>query len=102
MMLLGALSALLIAALSAAAICACLLLGRARYRAPRHGPEARAALRRHPAGRNRRDEFDGLLAYADPGDGPPMGPGRAAGPDDDPEFIKSLERLIRGEDGDSR
>jgi hypothetical protein len=100
MMLLGALSALLIAALSAAAICACLLLGRARYRAPRHGPEARAALRRHPAGRNRRDEFDGLLAYVDPG--PPRGPGRATGPDDDPEFIKALERLIRGEDSDNR
>ena len=68
-----------------------------RLRAPfRPGPDADAALRRHPAGRDRRvsaitpRDLSGPLSarFA-----PPMGP------DDDPEFIDALERLIRG-DGD--
>ena|SRR6266700_2430790 len=100
MMLLGALSALLIAALTAAAVCACLLLGRARWRhVPRHGPEARAALRRHPAGRSRPGELADLLAQSHAGTG--VTASRPTGPDDDPEFIRALERLIRGgEDGE--
>jgi hypothetical protein len=61
----------------------------------RPGPDAGAALRRHPASR-------GQHASLVPGD--PAGPLSAqwpapTGPDDDPEFIDALERLIRG-DGD--
>jgi hypothetical protein len=60
----------------------------------RPGPDADAALRRHPAGRDRRvsavtpRDLSGPLSaqFA-----PPMGP------DDDPEFIDALERLIRGD-----
>jgi hypothetical protein len=58
----------------------------------RSGPGADAALRRHPAGRGRH----AALMSSDPGDAmssrwpPPIGP------DDDPEFIDALERLIRG------
>src|SRR6266700_1185106 len=99
MMLLGALSALLIAALLAAAMCAWLLTGRALWRdhqPPRSGFDEQAALRRHPAGRSRAERA---------GHGGP--PHEAAlpsrphptGPDDDPDFINALERLIRG-DGD--
>ncbi|SRR5216683_181290 len=51
------------------------------------GPEADAALLRHPAGRR----LDGPAAEAGP-----------AGPDDDPEFLRLLDRVIRngGEPGD--
>jgi hypothetical protein len=94
MMLLGALSALLIAALAAAVICAWLLAGRALWRprqVPPPGLDAQAALRRHPSARARAEQ---------PGLAPPAGsfpaPSRPTGPDDDPEFIRALERLIRG------
>ena len=62
----------------------------------RPGPDADAALRRHPAGRGRR------VPAVTPRDlsGPLIAPFAAPmGPDDDPEFIDALERLIRG-DGD--
>jgi hypothetical protein len=36
-----------------------------------------------------------VRALGQPGGRPPQ---RPAGPDDDPEFISALERLIRGED----
>jgi hypothetical protein len=69
-----------------------------RTRRPRHlarptGPAADAALRRHPAGR-------ALTADAEPA--PAQQPGasrswaRPFGPDDDPEFLSELDRLIRG------
>jgi hypothetical protein len=49
--------------------------------------EADAALRRHPAGRSRPHR--------------PSGRSRPQGPDDDPEFLRSLNRAIRGaEPGD--
>ena len=69
---------------------------RRRLRATfRPGPDAESALRRHPAGRGRR------VSGATPSDvgslsaqfAPPLGP------DDDPEFIDALERLIRGDGG---
>src|SRR5215467_6014135 len=60
----------------------------------RPGPDADAALRRHPAGSGRRvpavtsRDLSGPLSaqFAPP-----------VGPDDDPEFIDALERLIRGD-----
>jgi hypothetical protein len=62
----------------------------------RPGPDAESALRRHPAGRGRRvsgvtssDQVGPLSARF----APPLGP------DDDPEFIDALERLIRGDGG---
>jgi hypothetical protein len=99
MMLLGALSALLIAALLAAIICAWLLAGHTLWRSrqlPPAGFDAQAALRRHPSGRARA----GQAGFG----GPPGGwdlpvPGRPTGPDDDPEFIRALERLIHGGEG---
>jgi hypothetical protein len=97
MMLLGALSALLIAALLAAATCAWLLAGRALWRTrqpPHTGFDAQAALRRHPAGRSRAERAD-FGAPAQKGS-LPVSP-QPAGPDDDPEFISALERLIRGD-----
>jgi hypothetical protein len=72
------------------------LAGRALPRRPSgYERDGQAALRRHPAGRDRRVEPDGLRP---PGrtDGP--GLVKPAGPDDDPEFISALERLIRGDD----
>ena len=87
MVLLGAVSTLVIAVLMAATLGMLLLTGRAwRRRRPlgRPGPGADDALRRHPAGRAR---------HARTGAGTP---GPAVGPDDDPEFISSLEWLIRG------
>ena len=62
----------------------------------RPGPDADAALRRHPAGRGRRVSAVTPRDLSGPLSGqfaPPVGP------DDDPEFIDALERLIRG-DGD--
>lgn len=66
-------------------------------RLPRHELDAQAALRRHPAGRDRWLEPDGLRALTRPGEDAP-GSGQPTGPDDDPAFISALERLIRGED----
>jgi hypothetical protein len=60
----------------------------------RPGPDAEAALRRHPAGRGRR------VSAVTPRDlaGPLSAQvGAPVGPDDDPEFIDALERLIRGD-----
>jgi hypothetical protein len=115
MVLLGAVSALLIVALLAIARRAWRGAGHPRLRfgpparsarygrnprrprrpATRPGPDADAALRRHPAGRGRHAAMvPGELAGAPPAQWP--GP---VGPDDDPEFIDALERLIRG-DGD--
>jgi hypothetical protein len=101
MMLLGALSALLIASLLAAAVCAWLLAGRAAWWSPpppRHGMSAEAALRRHPAGRARQLDPAGLIS-PDADTSPALR--RPAGPDDDPDFIRALERLIRGDNYDS-
>jgi hypothetical protein len=107
MVLLGAVSALLIVVMLAAlrymrraaggARRSSRAAGRARRRSravfPR-GPGADAALRRHPAGRGRH----AALVPADQA-GPRSthwtGP---TGPDDDPEFIDALARLIRGDD----
>jgi hypothetical protein len=91
MVLLGAVSTLVIAVLMAATLGALLVTGRARRRrrGPRRpGPAADDALRRHPAGRAR---------HGGTGD---ENPGPVIGPDDDPEFINSLEWLIRGGDPD--
>jgi len=91
MVLLGAVSTLVIALLMAATLGMLLLTGRVwRRRRPagRPGPGADDALRRHPAGRAR---------HGGTGAGH-RGP--AIGPDDDPEFISSLEWMIRGGDPD--
>jgi transposase len=58
------------------------------------GRGEQAAIRRHPAGRERWPEPDSLRAQGQPGGALR----RPTGPDDDPEFISALERLIRGED----
>jgi len=103
MMLLGALSALLIAALVAAVVFAWLLGGgalRHSRRPPRHGPDAEAAFRRHPAGRSRRAGPYDQLAIGQADTSPDLG--KPAGPDDDPDFISELERLIRGDGEDDR
>jgi hypothetical protein len=103
MMLLGALSALLIAALLAAATCAWLLTGRAlwRPRQPPHGGfDAQAALRRHPAGRSRTETEHGGPGVFGPAGALPEA-SRPTGPDDDPEFISALERLIRGDEDEA-
>ena len=101
MVLLGAVavSALLIMMLSAAARYTWRAASNRRRRPrparpPRPGPDADAALGRHPAGRGRHATFG-------PGDAGPLSSQwpAPAGPDDDPEFIDALERLIRG-DGD--
>ena len=98
MVLLGVLSALLIAGLLVGGMWVWWLAGRTLPR-PRHpsrdGRGAQAAIRRHPAGRERWLEPDGPRALSRP-DG--RGSEAPAGPDDDPEFISALERLIRGED----
>lgn len=91
MVLLGVVSTLVIAVLMAATLGALLLTGRAwrrRWPPRQPGPAADDALRRHPAGRARH----GGTAKGDPGP--------AIGPDDDPEFISSLEWLIRGDEPD--
>jgi hypothetical protein len=94
MVLLGVLSALLIAGLLVGGIWVWWLAGRTPPR-PRHGRGAQAAIRRHPAGRERWQELDGVRALGQP-DG--LGSEPPTGPEDDPEFISALERLIRGED----
>jgi hypothetical protein len=68
-----------------------------RARRPRRmahlsGPAAEAAFRRHPAGRALTDAD---LAAAPPRDAPRTW-ARPSGPDDDPEFLRELDRLIRG------
>lgn len=91
MVLLGVVSTLVIAVLMAATLGGLLLTGRAwRRRRPRGRtrPAADDALRRHPAGRAR---------HGGTGE---VNPGPAIGPDDDPEFISSLEWLIRGGEPD--
>ncbi len=57
------------------------------------GPAAEAAFRRHPAGRALSDDVDLAAAQR-----PNMFPVSAHpnGPDDDPEFLTELDRLIRG------
>ena len=100
MVLLGVLSALLIAGLLVGGMCVWWLAGRTfprprTRRPPRDGRGAQAAIRRHPAGRERWLEPDGLRPLGQP-DG--RGAQAPTGPDDDPEFISALERLIRGED----
>jgi hypothetical protein len=68
-----------------------------RTRRPRHlarptGPAAEAAFRRHPAGR-------ALTADGEPASAQQPGASfawvRPCGPDDDPEFLSELDRLIR-------
>ena len=96
MVLLGVLSALLIAGLLVGGMWVWWLAGHTFPRRPsRDGRGAQAAIRRHPAGRERWLEPDGVRALSQPG-GPGSGP--PTGPEDDPEFISALERLIRGED----
>lgn len=101
MVLLGAVavSALLIMMLAAARYAWRAASSRRRRPRPafplRPGPDADAALGRHPAGRGRHATF-GSSDAADPLSSQWPAP---AGPDDDPEFIDALERLIRG-DGD--
>src|SRR5262245_34306055 len=96
MVLLGVLSALLIVGLLVGGMWAWWLAGRTFPRRPyRDGRGARGAIRRHPAGRERWQEPDGPPAPGQPGGRASRGP---TGPDDDPEFISALERLIRGED----
>jgi hypothetical protein len=96
MVLLGVLSALLIAGLLVGGMWVWWLAGRTLPR-PRHpsrdGRGAQAAIRRHPAGLERWLEPDGPA----PGQAGAQGSGPPTGPDDDPEFISALERLIRGE-----
>lgn len=73
---------------------------RRRLRATfRPGPDADSALRRHPAGRGPRVSSVTPSGQAGPLSAqfaPPLGP------DDDPEFIDALERLIRGDGGYDR
>jgi hypothetical protein len=96
MVLLGVLSAVLIAGLLAGGMWVWLAGGTLpRTRHPsRDGRSAQAAIRRHPAGRERWLEPGGPA----PGRPGTRGSGPPAGPEDDPEFISALERLIRGED----
>jgi len=98
MVLLGVLSALLIAGLLVGGIWVWWLAGRT-LPGPRHpsrdGRGAQAAIRRHPAGRERSLEPDGLWAPVQPDARKAQPP---TGPEDDPAFISALERLIRGED----
>lgn len=61
------------------------------------GPDAEAALRRHPAGRARQDMademyFQDMLGGPDPAAEAATWP---AGPDDDPEFLSYLDRVVR-------
>jgi hypothetical protein len=98
MLLLGLLSALLIAGLLAGGTWAWWMAGRTLprpRRLSRSGQDAQAALRRHPAGRERWLEPGGLRAL---GQQDRTAGRHPAGPDDDPEFISALERLIRGEE----
>lgn len=58
------------------------------------GLDAEAALRRHPAGRARPGS-PGDLVWQDAADGQSAVPyARVVGPDDDPEFLRYLDRVI--------
>jgi Phospholipase_D-nuclease N-terminal len=57
------------------------------------GPDAEAALRRHPAGRARYD-MDDEPDFLDMADAVPA-PAWPTGPDDDPEFLSYLDRVVR-------
>lgn len=57
------------------------------------GSAADAAFRRHPAGRGLGADTDALVAARPPGPRAAMGP---SGPDDDPDFLRELDRIIRG------
>ncbi|HEY6277062.1 MAG TPA: hypothetical protein VIX86_12090 [Streptosporangiaceae bacterium] len=98
MVLLGILYALLIAGLLVGGTWAWWLTGRSlplsRHRA-RHRLDAQSALWRHPAARDRWPDGDEPAQLADAHS---PGPARPAGPDDDPEFLRALERRIRGEE----
>jgi hypothetical protein len=98
MVLLGILYALLIAGLLVGGTWAWWLTGRPLplpRHLSRHGLDAQSALWRHPAGRERWLDED---AQPEPAgvDSPALA--RPAGPDDDPEFLRALERRIRGEE----
>jgi hypothetical protein len=98
MVLLGAVSALLIVASLAVLRYTWRTASRARRRSRavfRPGPGADAALRRHPAGSGR---HAAPAPVDQAGAASPQWPS-PVGPDDDPEFIDALERLIRGDDG---
>ena len=98
MVLLGAVSALLIVASLAVLRYTWRAASRARRgsrAAFRPGPGADAALRRHPAGSGRH----AAQAPAGQAGAPSPQSPSPAGPDDDPEFIDALERLIRGDEG---
>lgn len=97
MMPLGALAALLIAALLAAATYAWLLAGGVLWprQVGRRGQDVQAAFRRHPAARTRGVEYVERPRPV-PGTCTPHGR-RPVGPDDDPEFISALGRMIRGD-----
>jgi hypothetical protein len=100
MVLLGVLPALLIMGLVVGGTWMWWLASRSAprpRRLSRHERDAQAALRRHPAGRDRWLEPDSLRALMRPDDDAP-GHAQPTGPEDDPEFISALERLIRGED----
>jgi hypothetical protein len=53
-----------------------------------------AAFRRHPAGRARQSSDDDWLSPA--GSAASAGQPAPRGPDDDPEFLQELDRVIRG------
>lgn len=97
MMPLGALAALLVAALLAAAAYAGLLAG-GIFRRPRQmgrrGQDVQAAFRRHPAARSRGARY--LQPPVRAHRRCPPRARRPVGPDDDPEFISALERMIHG------
>ena len=99
MVLLGLLYALLLAGLLVGGTWAWWLTGRSlpltRHTA-RHRLDAQNALWRHPAGRDRWPAEDGAPELAG------SAPARPAGPDDDPEFLRALERRIRGEEPGGR
>jgi hypothetical protein len=99
MVLLGVLPALLIMGLLVGGTWMWWLASRSprSRRLSRHERDGQAALRRHPAGRDRWQEPDGLRTRTPPEQDPPGG-GQPTGPEDDPEFISALERRIRGED----
>jgi len=100
MVLLGVLPALLIVGLLVGGTWVWWLASRSvprSRRLSRHERDAQAALRRHPAGRDRWLEPDGLRGLVRPDEDAPAS-GQPTGPEDDPEFISALERLIRGED----
>jgi hypothetical protein len=95
MVLLGLLYALLLAGLLVGGTWAWWLTGRSlpltRHRA-KHRLDAQNALWRHPASRDRGLAEDGAPELAG------SVPARPVGPDDDPEFLRALERRIRGEE----